>query len=1783
MKSVLKKLIVPVVALGISLALWSCTTKENTKIIFDSNDGSHVAESTKKVEAEPIPTKNGFIFEGWFTSNDFKDERVTFPLELGKENITLYAKWSLENYTITYHLDGGTNHSSNPNNYTIEDSIVLEKPTKENKEFVGWYRDAEFKTEVSSITKGTTGNLELYAKWVDKSVQESYTISYHLDGGVNASTNPTSYIKGTKVVLKDASKKGYAFAGWYEEENFVTRVTEFSEDSTGNKNVYAKFTIEEYTITYHLDGGNNHKNNPSTYTVTYSGSLLDPNKNDMEFVGWYTDAKFESPITEIVTGTTGNLDLYAKWSKKSSYHVIYHLDGGNNHKNNLESYEPGKTLVLKEAEKLGYRFMGWYLEDSFLTKVTQIDADAIGDKNLYAKFEVIQYAITYHLDGGTNAVENPEVYTVLDAFSFKKPAREHMVFKGWYTDAAFKNEISAVEFGTTGDLELYVKWEHVDYTITYHLDGGINDQANPAGYTTGTIVTFKPATKLGYHFEGWYTDDTYASKITEISADASGNKEIYAKFSLEQYAITYELNGGVNGENPTTYTIEDQVILVAAEKPGYHFEGWYTDAELECPVEGIATGSTGAKVFYAKYTINYEVMYGIWSKDGFYAFVELTQTSLLYNGISYTYTMDEFTSSKIKVGTANRGDVISFSYNPKEETLTFVREYFKNEDATDRTKETSTLSQIILPDTKAIAGVYYTGDNRSVKDLVIDNYGHLTRFNGSDTYQGTVTFEHNLLTLVFKTNNLGDPITYTGTLVDGVITLIQKDVVSIYVKADEPKVYYSDNNIAVYQYKNFCVVEKEGNDYLATVKGEFKVDELITLTFNDEDVKFKVKSLAGSSWGSLEAGKAFAGEYLVFGTEDKLVLDGFGPTNGTLGKAEYNDQEVQYSITKYLTHILLIFADETEKYYLVEDKTLTEITELDGLQGNYSNGSTTYRISGLGYAIRMNNSYFEVYTYNQQEQTITINNMVFHIYHNGNVLLRSNTAYVKEGYVVESKDFTSYLDKIYQNEDNAIKLKVSKTIEDDKETYYVTVVEAFTIHDVVFDATTYDAVYVLDRMVFNGVELIVSDSLALVVDTEHTYSLTEFVPAQSFAEQLVGLYVYNTSYYVNIFNEEGALKVYYSSSINAYSTPTAYEVTIEDEANLRAQYKYSSYTFAFTFAERDGVKSITFDNETYVDYSYRGKTFTAYDDSTVELVSKNYESKAGSNFSASSLAVIKENGIVKNWNNISFVTPLTAEQKNVPGVYEVEVYAWVYGKKLTTMVSYTVVEDFTLSYSKKSIFVKEGFGKAEIIALGMFTAKHNGVIDVITEDMITLPDDFDSMIPGSYDITCTYHGQTQTAELTINSDPTGHYSYISGETNTSYGTYFSSGFDVELINEKISIKIGSTTLTNVVSGNEYVINNKDITIKLLANGQITFTYTDSRWNPYTTTYAKPKEVDMTKYEGVYLNGSYYVRLFAEDKILKVYYGSSINPYSDPTSYECLLLDEEAGSLQFTYSSYINAFTFNEVGTKSITFGSETTVEYSYRGKTFTYYDDSTVELVGKNYSSKAGTSPSASTLAEIKENSTSKNWTNIKFVTALTTEQKNEVGPHTVEVYAWVYGKKLVANISFTVIENYSLSRSNKNIYTQSGYGKADIIASGMFTAKHNGVADTITEDMITLPEGFDSTVAGTYTITCTYYTETLTATLTIMEEIDYEGIWTTSNTETYVKEDLTFVKNADGTFNITYGSSTTWKNITLPAVGKYVYLDTYEYYYLTINANDITLTYERGSTYQYSTYKKQV
>lgn len=86
--------------------------------------------------------------------------------------------------------------------------------------------------------------------------------------------------------------------------------------STGNKTLYAKWSVKKYKITYKLKGGKNHKKNPKTYQVTTKTiSLKKPVRKGYTFKGWYSDSKYKKKVTKIKKGSTGNKVLYARWSR----------------------------------------------------------------------------------------------------------------------------------------------------------------------------------------------------------------------------------------------------------------------------------------------------------------------------------------------------------------------------------------------------------------------------------------------------------------------------------------------------------------------------------------------------------------------------------------------------------------------------------------------------------------------------------------------------------------------------------------------------------------------------------------------------------------------------------------------------------------------------------------------------------------------------------------------------------------------------------------------------------------------------------------------------------------------------------------------------------------------------------------------------------------------------------------------------------------------------------------------------------------------------------------------------------------------------------------------------------------------------------------------------------------------------------------------------------------------------------------------------------------------------
>lgn len=74
---------------------------------------------------------------------------------------------------------------------------------------------------------------------------------------------------------------------------------------------------QQYNIAYHLDGGSNAPSNPTTYTAGTAVSLSNPTKEGFEFQGWFADPDFETPIAEISANSTGNVELWAKWSKSA--------------------------------------------------------------------------------------------------------------------------------------------------------------------------------------------------------------------------------------------------------------------------------------------------------------------------------------------------------------------------------------------------------------------------------------------------------------------------------------------------------------------------------------------------------------------------------------------------------------------------------------------------------------------------------------------------------------------------------------------------------------------------------------------------------------------------------------------------------------------------------------------------------------------------------------------------------------------------------------------------------------------------------------------------------------------------------------------------------------------------------------------------------------------------------------------------------------------------------------------------------------------------------------------------------------------------------------------------------------------------------------------------------------------------------------------------------------------------------------------------------------------------
>jgi uncharacterized repeat protein (TIGR02543 family) len=376
-------------------AKWEKTKGKLIKVTFDPNGGSTKTTSKNVYQLLeygdlPVPTRKGYTFTGWylFTLGGIKIESTTEVPAI--KNHTLYAHWSKTKYTIIYNLNGGKNNTKNPSTYYVTTSnITLQKPTKKGYTFGGWYKDAKFKTKVTEIKKGSTGNKTLYAKWT----AITYTVAFDKNGATSGTMKSQSmkYDKEYTLTKNAYKRKGYTFTGWNtKKDGKGTAYTNLAKvknlkSSKSTLTLYAQWKKNTYTIKYELNEGTNSTKNPGTYSVTSAITFKNPTKKGYTFKGWYSDSKFKTKVTSIVKGTTGNKTLYAKWSK-TKYTITYNLNGGKNSSSNKTSYTITDKVTLYDATKSGYILYAWYLDAKFTKPIYGIPKGSTGNKTLYAKW-----------------------------------------------------------------------------------------------------------------------------------------------------------------------------------------------------------------------------------------------------------------------------------------------------------------------------------------------------------------------------------------------------------------------------------------------------------------------------------------------------------------------------------------------------------------------------------------------------------------------------------------------------------------------------------------------------------------------------------------------------------------------------------------------------------------------------------------------------------------------------------------------------------------------------------------------------------------------------------------------------------------------------------------------------------------------------------------------------------------------------------------------------------------------------------------------------------------------------------------------------------------------------------------------------------------------------------------------------------------------------------------------------------------------------------------------------
>ncbi len=527
-----------------------------------------------------VPNRDGYNFEGWFNEND---EEITEDTVVS-EKMSIEARYSLINYSISYNLDDGSLDSNNPLSYTVEDSFILNNPSKQGFDFIGWSEgnSNEYSTNVV-INVGTIGS-KSYVAHFKPSNNTSYTVKhirmdtngeYTIIETINCTgttndvvTPPVKTYEGfnspsaAQLLIEPNGEASITYNYERQKRHLYLADAEYIETDTPSGEYYygtsitlkaidregfeftywddwatdQVYTFElvsdkyigpcydalqiEYTIYYYLERLNGSYELEDTYTDTAPYG----DEFDASLNDYYG---FDYPNYQTLTiGIDPNNNVVKYYYKRSMFSLnIINADKVTT-STPSGSYPYGTQITLTAKDVRGWTFEYWsdYGDDKTITFTLESNTSIepyYSEKYLYIEFDGNGGYVSEWSKDVRDGEPIGELPTADDNYGYK--------FVGWYTEADGGNKIES-SYIPDEDMYLYAHWEELqNFTINFNPNGGSIDDTELTVTELSPIGYIPVAIRDNYALSGWYTGITDGIRVDE-NFIVSDNMNLYARW-----------------------------------------------------------------------------------------------------------------------------------------------------------------------------------------------------------------------------------------------------------------------------------------------------------------------------------------------------------------------------------------------------------------------------------------------------------------------------------------------------------------------------------------------------------------------------------------------------------------------------------------------------------------------------------------------------------------------------------------------------------------------------------------------------------------------------------------------------------------------------------------------------------------------------------------------------------------------------------------------------------------------------------------------------------------------------------------------------------------------------------------------------------------------------------------------------------------------------------------------------------------------------------------------------